>query len=450
MWELAGCTTERAPRRWLDRYDDLRPEEKLVILCARASVDPSVVDDIRGQLHGTPDWDHVVRTAARHCVARPVHETLRVLVPGVAPTSALSFLQQRQAADARRCSQLTRHLPEVCSLLQAAGVRTLAFKGPVLGIVAYGDVHARSFFDLDFLVDASDVARAERALCRNGFRLQGKLATESSFLDETGVVELDLHHGMADPVFLPPLPFEDLWQRRVLVGVAGGVVPTTSVEDLFFLLCLQASRDAWLGRLILSKVLDIHRVLSARPSLDWYLLRRHAETSSCSAMMAFATRTSLELFGPLPCAVPHEVVTVRTPSWLAKRTIDVLFTADRTGTSMRESRPSRMARLRFHAAVRERPRDKARPFVHALVTPSDADRSAVSLPPRLAFGYVAVRACRLALRAVRASCARWHPRRRANAGRLPARRRRPVGPRASADGSATRPTAREGRHRRTA
>lgn len=60
-------------------------------------------------------------------------------------------------------------LREVVSTLRARAIPFAVFRGAAIGALAYGDVSARHSHDIDVLVHASDVARAEAALLTAGY-----------------------------------------------------------------------------------------------------------------------------------------------------------------------------------------------------------------------------------------------------------------------------------------
>src|SRR5215207_3754046 len=116
--------------------------------------------ETRELLARPPDWERVVRLAGRHKVLPHVYRALREGFRDSAPAEALQRLEDEAGANARRNLMLTGRLLKLLTLLAAAGVEAVPFKGPLLALSAYGDSSMRQFADLDLLVRPADVPRA--------------------------------------------------------------------------------------------------------------------------------------------------------------------------------------------------------------------------------------------------------------------------------------------------
>jgi hypothetical protein len=59
---------------------------------------------------------------------------------------------------------MTAELIAVMKLLKDNEIEAIAFKGPTLSQMAYGDITLRQFSDLDILIDQKDIYKASKIL----------------------------------------------------------------------------------------------------------------------------------------------------------------------------------------------------------------------------------------------------------------------------------------------
>ena len=87
-------------------------------------------------------------------------------------------LRTRYRDNARKTLWFTRELFRILGHLESAGIKTLAYKGPVLAKTLYGDVTERQYSDLDILIRPEDVPRAKAALLALGHTCGPESASE--------------------------------------------------------------------------------------------------------------------------------------------------------------------------------------------------------------------------------------------------------------------------------
>src|SRR3989454_2276525 len=148
---------------------------------------------------------------------------------------------------ARRNLRLTGELLSVLDLFEAQGIPAVPLKGPLLALLAYGNLALREFGDLDILVRRADVERAKRLLLSHGYRpeLFVEAAHEAALLacgyhyplrrDDGLAVEL--HWSLAPREFPYPLDAEEVWTRLRPVRLGGRTLYTLGSEDLLLFLC---------------------------------------------------------------------------------------------------------------------------------------------------------------------------------------------------------------------
>jgi hypothetical protein len=131
---------------------------------------------------------------------------------------------------------------------------------------------------------------------------------ESTYVDGSGRVAVDLHNQMTSREFPSPLQFEDLWERRQQTVLLGTKVPTLSLEDTLLMLAVQISKDAGSRHFQLAKLCDMTALLRAYPDLDLTGVLSHAKELGGERMVQFSLCLAHKLLGtPLPQEILGEV-----------------------------------------------------------------------------------------------------------------------------------------------
>lgn len=372
----------------------MRPEVKLLLCCASTSINAARAERVRRLLHTELDWAYLLEAAGRHGVMPLLSRNLHAILPDNVPQIILAQLRHQSQINAARNLSLTDQLFKVLKLLEAHTTPALPYKGPLLSASIYGNLALRDFADLDLLVHERDYERAQCLLSTSGYRLIKTFENESTYVDSSGEVAVDLHKRMTSREFPSPLQFEHLWERRQHMVLLGTQVPTLSPEDTLLMLAIQISKDAGSRYLQLVKVSDVAALLRAFPNLNLTQALHHAGRGGGKRMVLLSLALAHDLLGtPLP---PEIVAQVRTEPVIA-------YLADSVGKELFEdSDPNSVDHLsndRFRWQVRERLRDKLYPYylryVHATFVPCNLDRQLLPLPQGLAFLYYGIRPIRL-------------------------------------------------------
>ena len=133
----------------------------------------------------------------------------------------------------------------------------------------------RQFTDLDILIEGADFQAASQLLISMGYRVGYDLSAEEQgyhvarhgemlYLGEE--IDVDLHVRLLGERFRFSLAFDEFWDRRQLVTVAGGTdIPTISDEDLVYLAVHR--RQTLLAAIELDPRLDIPPATDSRDRL---------------------------------------------------------------------------------------------------------------------------------------------------------------------------------------
>ena len=372
-----------------------RPEHELLLLCTRSRSDLRIAGRITCLAEQQLDWDYLLGLAYRHCVFPLLHEQLQTHALTATPAEIRQNLRKRFHENAAHSLLLAGELARIAAALNSKGIRTLAFKGPALAALVYGQITSRRYVDLDVIVQQRDMARARAILQSLGFNAPDYLSPSHNNLLERvqhsvaliraddGLI-VELHWRIAARGFAT-LPFENqMWLRAIEVSVCGVSVETLSPEDLLLALCIHGTKHFWER---LSWVCDVARLLDRR--LNWSLVFRLAREAGAERMLALGLCLATELFGvELPEEVGRRTRSDAIAVDLAAQAVNRMFAGV-------EFMPLNLQRaVSFNLRARRRWFEKVR-YCGYLLAPTDADLAMRALPTRLEFAYYFLRPFRL-------------------------------------------------------
>src|SRR2546425_2886620 len=300
---------------------------------------------------------------------------------------------------ARRNLHLTGELLSVLDLFAAQGIPAVPLKGPLLALLAYGNLALRESTDLDILVRRTDVERAKEFLLPGGYRPdlsveaghQGALVASGYHypLRRDDGLAVELHWNLAPREFPYPLDAEEVWARLRPVRLGGRTVYTLGSEDLLLFLCAHGGKHCWWRR---QWVADVAELIAHEGGLDWDAIVGRARARGAERMLLLGLWLARDLFDtPAP-----EPLVARGRADASVRAL-----ADDVRARLLASNPAPLepwqAHL-FHLRVRERWRDRLRYCARVALTPTPGDWAWLRLPDALYPLYYVARPIRLAVK----------------------------------------------------
>ena len=373
----------------MDRH---RNEHELLLACARTAAN----DHVRKLAAKEIDWDYLFLIARRHSVLPLLYLQLDRHAADLAPRDHLLKLKQNYVENAARNTLLTAELCRLITLLAGSGIEAIAYKGPLLALVAYDNIALRRFVDLDVIVQRRDVLQARDILLAQGYTPAKSLSLDQQELllrtqhnlqfsrDQHRLI-VELHWEVAPHLFASTVDADKLWQNLVTVDLNGTEVKTLSPEDLLFSLCVHGSRHLWER---LAWICDIAELVS-RHDFDWDALVGRSAQADSERMFLLGLKLAEQLLqAPLPAAVKERCDSDERLRSLADNVVAHLFngTAHVPATS-REI-------FTYNIGVRKTLSSRARYILYAF-SPTDSDLGSRSLPTSLSFLYYFTRPLRL-------------------------------------------------------
>jgi hypothetical protein len=268
-------------------------------------------------------------------------------------------------------------------------------KGPVLAEAVYGSIALREFQDLDILVRERHIPRAIEVLVANGYTQidtsKDGDAYSHVFACAAAATLVDLHWGFAGPRFYFGLEPERLFECCVSAELSGRTVRALSAEDTLLLLCMHGAKHCWSRLGWICDIAELVRAWGER--IDWGDLIGRAEASGSRRMLLLGLSLAADLLG---ARLPADVYASASQPTVA----ELAYTVRTWLLSGKDGATDPIAREAFYVAMRERPADRAKHFLHGFgrfLVPNARDETAVRLPKALTWLHWLVRPVRLLL-----------------------------------------------------
>jgi hypothetical protein len=378
------------------------PEIELLLFCARRTRTPGQAAAIRSLLAAPLNWRFLLSLAGRHRVLTLLYAALKSeSCLELLPPAFRDALHSAARESIGQSLALTRELVRILQEFERRGIPAIPCKGPVVGILAYGDLSYRSFCDLDILVPESHFHIAERVLASLGYHAMLRLSAKQEevylnnecampFQGEANGHIVELHWRLCERNASVRLPLSALWQRAVPVPLLGMTVPSLAPEDLVLYLCVHGAKHRWER---IEWVASIAEIARRHSELDWQATFERADRYRVARLL----RVGLHLASSLPGVELPEPVRAKIDldpgaRALAESVRDEWFVPAGAGTHYQR----RAVRYLFMMRSREHWADRLRIlFYSAIRPPHPSANEWIDLPPRLAFLHRIFRPVRL-------------------------------------------------------
>jgi Uncharacterised nucleotidyltransferase len=249
------------------------------------------------------------------CLAATRHRVYPLFYPLLLsdPTLSSTDRQMLQRSLHENTVQSLTSFAELTRLLnvlhQAGYDRTIAFKGPVLSQLAYGNLSSRVFRDLDLLLLREDYLRVKPLLEAEGYHsvidaqptsLVQQEETcwamgEYAMVNVEKGVWLDIHCELVGrDIFAVDLDLDCFFDQAQPLNCHGRSVLTFSPEYTLLHLCINSAKDYWAT---LQSAQDLMGLISRHPDLDWVLIVSEAKRLKIQRLMLISLLIARSYFG---------------------------------------------------------------------------------------------------------------------------------------------------------
>src|SRR5262249_7923387 len=145
-------------------------ELMLAIAWSRWPFGKSVERDVQTLARSPIDWKGFLAWVHRNGVAPLVYHNFQQTRCSLVPEAVVAQLQGEAARNTRRVLVQIAEAARITRLLADAGIASLIIKGPVLSLLAFGNLSLRQSRDIDLMLDPARVVEADRLITQAGYR----------------------------------------------------------------------------------------------------------------------------------------------------------------------------------------------------------------------------------------------------------------------------------------
>ena len=233
---------------------DLSSEDRLLLYCARTSMDADITRKAKEILDDSRDWDYIVEASMRHGISPLLYWNLKRIDDGKdMPAEVMTELRIIYYKIAAWNMLLYDELSKVLKAFTDVGIDVIVLKGAFLAETIYKNIGLRPRGDLDLLIKKGDLQNAEKELVQLGYagiiyptkwheklytQWQTELSEEIQFNKHDKNVRIDVHWNVQPPVIPFQIDINKFWENAQPVKIAGVETLMLVPEDLIQHLCL--------------------------------------------------------------------------------------------------------------------------------------------------------------------------------------------------------------------
>src|SRR5687767_5240418 len=140
-------------------YRGASPEVECLLACMRCHFAYSTTAELMALCERQIDWRRVLQLAHHHRVTPLLYGSLKG-VSSALPPQVLEVVDRARRLNVAKNLQAAARTNVLLRRFESEAIRTLSFKGPTPGMVAYGSLALRMFNDVDLLIARDDLEHA--------------------------------------------------------------------------------------------------------------------------------------------------------------------------------------------------------------------------------------------------------------------------------------------------
>jgi hypothetical protein len=289
---------------------------------------------------------------------------------------------------------MSAELLQLMHLFDANSIDAMAFKGPVLGEMAYGSVTLRQYGDLDILIKKDDIGKALSLLLERGYipEIELEQSTLETFYNcvnvigmQRGSVRVEIHWELLSKNYAIDWEDEKLWRESETIEINRRPIKMLSFENHILYLCAHGSKHLFER---LEWICDIDRAIRSKHDINWDHILQEANALGIERMLLFGLALSklfFDLF--LPEVIAEKIDHDTEISSLIDKVITLHYSEQKEAKSY--------STFWLLWQMRENLSDRFSFAYRALFAPKFDDFKFVQLPKELLFLYPLVRPFRL-------------------------------------------------------
>jgi len=386
---------------------ELNDDLKLLITCCQVERSDAETGFILNYL-SKKDEDqllNLISLSTRHGILPLVYKAIKKISTqdeNTVPATFLTELKAHYMSISQRNMLMSAELIRIMKLLEDNGIEALAFKGPTLSQMAYGDITLRQYSDLDILVSEKNIYRVAQLMVNQNYEPMNsieflnnsaKLHVEKNyeFYGRKNGIKVEIHWRLINTSFLKKFKNHDVFSKHDTVSINNKPLPTLDTRILLLYLCNHGASHMWER---LEWIVDIDRIIKSKgDSWDWDEILKLASTLQSKTTLLLGIGLSKKLFNTkLPPQIErqiHKQSIFTLISFILTTLNSDLIHQDHT------SHKKNYKVFQFNLTLQDSLSTQTGFIIHTLFGYSDRDVMMVNLPKSLYFLYYPLRIIRI-------------------------------------------------------
>lgn len=249
-------------------------------------------DKIQDKISQIKNWQEFINLSTSHGVLPLVYHTLKNYQENI-PKDIFQQIKLINLDIVKQNMLMTSELIKVMKLLEENDIEAIAFKGPTLAQIAYGDITLRQYNDLDILVEIKDIKKISKILGENNYKI--KIST--SFLDNKLYLDknsdlsfyniknnllIEVHWKLFRNQFSQKVDLDKVLYNSKEMFINNKKINIFSDEVLLVYLCMHGSKHRWER---IEWIVDIDKLIRNSSKIDWPYIFELSKLFECDIML---------------------------------------------------------------------------------------------------------------------------------------------------------------------
>lgn len=238
-----------------------------------------------------------------HGVFPLVYHTLKTHTELI-PEDILSIMKFENMGIAKKNMLMTAELIKVMKLLEENNIEAIAFKGPTLSQMAYGDIALRQYVDLDILIKKESFDITLKLFSKKNYHTKYNytraytkvkdIIPDHMFINKKTNIITEIHNKLFSYNFPIKINNNDFFKNVMYIELGSNQLKTFHPEYLLFYLCLHGTKHLYSR---ISWILDIDKLIKDKKyDFDWNLFQSLVEKSNSKTMVYIGLYLAKNLF----------------------------------------------------------------------------------------------------------------------------------------------------------
>ena len=243
---------------------------ELIIEACKNEQNPKRVKEL---MRLVKEWDAFIDLAYEHGVFPLVYKALKQHEELISQ-NVLHSMKMANMDIVKENMLMSAELIKVMKLLEQNGIKAIAFKGPTLAQLAYGDIALRQYSDLDILIKYSELQTAMEVLQNNDYLLDKdekfKISKQNSIYHDvtfysSSNISIELHWQLFSNEFKTDFTILPINKNIQTIQISNHTLVSLRPAYLIIYLCIHGAKHNWER---LEWLVDISKLIQTQ-QLDW-------------------------------------------------------------------------------------------------------------------------------------------------------------------------------------